>query len=152
LRQAIFHHKATGKDWVVGALHIIDGQDFHKVPGKQASRQAFKSDCIRRALNNLLNVATYYSDPHIILVGDLNARTEDVQTGLTLVQNNKPNSNNMYVVGDRRDFIISTAELSKVAGEFPTAWDSQHQAIVVEVGQAPLLSCCLNMVVSLFYI
>jgi hypothetical protein len=139
LRQAIFHHNATGKDWMVGALHIIDGQNSHKVPGKASARQAFKSDCIRRVLTSLLTVATNDDVPHIILAGDLNATTEDVQSALTMVQQNISKSK-MYVVGTRRDFIISTAELSEVTAELPTAWDNQHQAIVVEVGQAP--SCC----------
>jgi hypothetical protein len=102
-------------------------------------RQAFKSDCIRRALTALLTVATYHKVPHIILAGDLNARTEDVQSALTMVQQNVPKPK-VYVVGTRRDFSISTAELSKVTADFPTAWDNAHQAIVAEVGQAP--SCC----------
>ena len=124
---------------MVGALHIIDGQNCHKVPGKASARQAFKSDCIRRVLTSLLTFALNDDVPHIILAGDLNATTVDVQSALATVQQNISKSK-MYVVGTRRDFIISTRELSKVTGELPTAWDNQHQAIVVEVGQAP--SCC----------
>jgi hypothetical protein len=143
LRQAIFHHKATDKDWAVGALHIVDGQHLHKnwaVPGKSPSvRQVFKSDCIRRALTALLTFATHHDVPHIILAGDLNTSRPDVQCALALVQQNVPKSK-MYVVGIRRNFIISTADVSKVTADLPTAWDKAHKAIVAEFGQAP--SCC----------
>jgi hypothetical protein len=143
LRQAIFHHKATDKDCVIGAMHIVDGQHLHKVPGKKPSvKNTFKIDCIRRALMALLTFATHHDVPHIILAGDLNTSRPDVQCALALVQDIVHKSK-MYVVGIRRDFIISTAELSKVTAGLPTAWakaHNSHKAIVAAVGQAP--SCC----------
>ena len=122
-------------EWLVATLHTIDGNRAHhrNVPGNSPeARVNFKQSCIRNMCAGVAASAVTRSRekgirPHVILGGDTNLSKDDLMAVVTDLQQGFPGS--IYVLGTKRDFLISTLRLHNVEVAWPSAHDSMHAAV-----------------------
>lgn len=122
-------------EWLVATLHTIDGQKMqHRhVPGNSPeARVNFKQSCIRNmCVDVTLSAATRGRQigirPHVVLGGDTNLSKDDLMAVVTDLQQGFPGS--IYVMGTKRDFLISTLRLLPIEVAWPPAHDTMHAAV-----------------------
>ena len=132
--EVILRSKRDGTEWVVGNIHTIDGNraQHRHIPGKDPdARVRFKQSCIQSMCQTLDASATRRSIvtgnmPYIVCGGDTNLGRSDL---LGLIGDNSGLPGEIYVLGTKRDFLISTLQLEPLAAQLPTAHDNMHTAV-----------------------
>ena len=134
--EVILRSKRDGTEWLVGNIHTIDGNraQHRHVPGKDPdARVRFKQMCIWNMCQGLVASATTRGAetgiaPYIVFGGDTNLGRSDLM-GWIGDQSGLPGE--IFVLGTKRDFLISTLQLEPLAAQLPTAYDNMHTAMGV---------------------
>jgi hypothetical protein len=112
--------RAALDEWLVAAMHIIDGSTYHHhhVPGNtpQACKK-FKQTCSRSVCGQLVVCVT---------AGDMNLSRDEV---LETMQDASGFPDSVRVVGNTRDFLIGMLSAQQLAAALPTAHANMHVGV-----------------------
>ena len=132
-----------GDLYVVNNVHVIDGKDHRKIPGKTVRhKNIFKQKLVRNLFGAVVEKVrnlesapattrgTHRSIQHII-VGDFNM-TEPLmeETCRTL---DTAVFGSIHVCGENRDFMLASAPIAASTQVLPRAHDNQHTAMAVSL-------------------
>ena len=127
--------------YILAHVHTIDGKTQRKIPGAGRNRDIFKQGIVRKILHGVAQKARElaaapaptrgpYKTIQFVVCGDFNMTQQLMQeTCRTLDESVSA----LHVVGQNRDFIISSVPVMMCKNPLPIAHDGMHTAVSAHV-------------------